>query len=134
MRATWTEPDGIVVIDYNWYIGCRYCMAACPYRSRSFNWSDPQIPKEEINLETYYLGNRPKMRNVVEKCHFYILRVRQRKYPVCVEVCPVGARNFRNLLYPESEIRLAMETKRVFRLKEELHTEPLFFSFSMVKV
>jgi len=47
--ATWTEPDGIVVIDYDWCIGCRYCMAACPYGARHFNWAEPSIPKGDLN-------------------------------------------------------------------------------------
>ena len=58
--ATWTEPDGIVVIDYNWCIGCRYCMAACPYGARHFNWTEPEIPAEELNPNTHYLGNLPR--------------------------------------------------------------------------
>jgi len=129
VRATWTEPDGIVVMDYNWCIGCRYCMAACPYEGRNFNWADPKLSAEEMNPETHYLGNRPRMRGVVEKCHFCIQRSREGKYPSCVEACPVGARKFGNLLDPESEIRYVLENKRVFRLKEDLLTEPNFFYF-----
>jgi Fe-S-cluster-containing hydrogenase component 2 len=49
VEATWKEPDGIVVVDYNWCIGCRYCEAACPYHARRFNWTKPEIPAEEIN-------------------------------------------------------------------------------------
>ena len=47
-----TEPDGIVVIDYDWCIGCRCCMAACPYGARHFNWTEPSIPKDELNPAT----------------------------------------------------------------------------------
>src|SRR5665647_3373001 len=61
-KATWQEPDGIVVIDYNWCIGCRYCMAACPYGARHFNWGEPNVPVEELNTEVHYLGNRPRMK------------------------------------------------------------------------
>lgn len=129
VKATWKEPDGIVVVDYDWCIGCRTCMAACPYRARKFNWKKPVIPKEEFNPKTHYLGNRPRMRGVVEKCTFCIQRTREGRYPACVEVCPVGARKFGNLLDPESEIRYVIEHFRVFRLKEELNTEPKFYYF-----
>ena len=130
-KATWKEPDGIVVVDYNWCIGCRFCMAACPYGARHFNWAAPQIPTEEINPNTHYLGNRPRYKGVVEKCTFCIQRTRANpgKYTACVEVCPVGARKFGNLLDPESEIRYCIENKRVFRLKEDLKTNPKFFYF-----
>ena len=46
-KATWQESDGIVVVDYNWCIGCRYCMAACPYGARHFNWGEPSIAHED---------------------------------------------------------------------------------------
>lgn len=127
--ATWQEPDGIVVIDYDKCIGCRCCMAACPYGARRFNWGEPNLPKEEYNPNQHYLGNRPRPRGVVEKCTFCIQRVREGRYPACVEICPVGARKFGNLLDPESEIRQIMERKRVFVLKAELHTEPRFYYF-----
>ncbi|MCL4475549.1 MAG: 4Fe-4S dicluster domain-containing protein [Nitrospirae bacterium] len=128
-QATWKEPDGIVVIDYNWCIGCRYCMAACPYGARRFNWSAPNRKPEEINPKTHYLGNRPRYKGVVEKCTFCIQRTRNGRYPACVEACPVGARKFGNLLDPNSEIRYAIENKRVFRLKEDLNTSPKFYYF-----
>jgi Fe-S-cluster-containing dehydrogenase component len=127
--ATWMEPDGIVVIDYDWCIGCRCCMAACPYGARHFNWAEPSIPAGELNPATHYLGNRPRPKGVVEKCTFCIQRVRKGRYPACVEVCPVGARKFGNLLDKDSEIRYIIENKRVLVLKEELNTLPKFFYF-----
>ena len=127
--ATWQEPDGIVVIDYDWCIGCRCCMSACPYGARHFNWGEPEIPAEELNTATHYLGNRPRTKGVVEKCTFCIQRVRHGRYPACVEVCPVGARKFGNLLDPSSEVRYILEHKRVFVLKNELNTRPKFFYF-----
>ncbi|MCE5194010.1 MAG: 4Fe-4S dicluster domain-containing protein [Nitrospiraceae bacterium] len=127
--ATWKEKDGIVVVDYNWCIGCRYCMAACPYGARHFNWAKPNIPVEELNANTHYLGNRPRYKGVVEKCTFCIQRSRNGRYPACVEACPVGARKFGNLLDPNSEIRYCIENYRVFRLKEELNTKPQFYYF-----
>jgi molybdopterin-containing oxidoreductase family iron-sulfur binding subunit len=127
--ATWKEPDGIVVVDYDWCVGCRCCMAACPYGARRFNWAEPELPASEMNADTHLLGNRPRPKGVVEKCTFCIQRVRNGRYPACVEVCPAGARKFGNLLDPQSEIRQVMETKRVFILKEELGTAPQFYYF-----
>ena len=127
--ATWMEPDGIVVIDYEWCIGCRCCMSACPYGARHFNWAEPGIPAAELNPATHYLGNRPRPKGVVEKCTFCIQRVRKGRYPACVEVCPAGARKFGNLLDKDSEIRYIIENKRVLVLKQELNTLPKFFYF-----
>ena len=127
--ATWQERDGIVVIDYDWCIGCRYCMAACPYGARHFNWGEPDLPPEDLNPNLHILGNRPRPRGVVEKCTFCIQRVRAGRYPACVEICPVGARKFGNLLDPESEISRILREKRVFVLKSELKTDPKFFYF-----
>jgi molybdopterin-containing oxidoreductase family iron-sulfur binding subunit len=127
--ATWEEPDGIVVIDYDWCIGCRYCIAACPYGARHFNWTEPTIPADELNTDTHLLGNRPRPKGVVEKCTFCIQRVRKGRYPACVEACPVGARKFGNMLDPNSEIRYLLENKRTFVLKAELMTKPKFFYF-----
>ena len=129
-NATWKEADGIVVIDYDWCIGCRYCMTACPYSARHFNWTTPQIPADEINPNTNYLGNRPRPRGVVEKCHFCTQRTRHGRQPACMEACPTGARVFGNLLDPHSEIRYILEHKTVFRLKEELGTEPKFWYYT----
>ncbi len=134
VQATWKENDGIVVVDYNWCIGCRYCMAACPYGARRFNWKKPGLPAGEMNPDTHYLGNRPRPVGVVEKCIFCMQRTREMegRYPACVEVCPVGARKFGNLLDPDSEIRYVIENKRVFILKEELNTQPKFYYFYSV--
>lgn len=129
VQATWKEPDGMVVIDYDWCIGCRYCMAACPYGARRFNWGTPSVPAGELNPHTHVLGNRPRPKGVVEKCTFCIQRVRQGRYPACVEICPVGARKFGDLRDPTSEIRYVIERKRVLVLKEELNTQPRFFYF-----
>ncbi|MEA1888664.1 MAG: 4Fe-4S dicluster domain-containing protein [Pseudomonadota bacterium] len=129
VEATWTEPDGIVVVDYDWCIGCRYCMAACPYQARHFNWGHPKLPPEEITTETHYLGNRPRPRGVVEKCHFCVQRTREGQQPACQEACPTGARVFGNLLDPNSEIRYVLEHSAVFRLKEDLGTEPKFWYY-----
>jgi Fe-S-cluster-containing dehydrogenase component len=128
-KATWQEPDGIVVIDYDWCIGCRYCMAACPYGARHFNWARPHLTPDQVNPNMHVLGNRPRPAGVVEKCTFCIHRVRAGRYPACLEACPVGARKFGNLLDPDSEIRYVLKHKRVFILKESLNTKPRFFYY-----
>lgn len=128
-KATWKEPDGIVVVDYDWCIGCRYCQAACPYYGRRFNWGKAEIPKDEITTSQHYLGNRLRPKGKMEKCTFCIQRTRKGRLPACVEACPTGARVFGNLLDPDSEIRYVLKHKKVFRMKEELGTDPKFWYF-----
>ncbi|MBK7150637.1 MAG: 4Fe-4S dicluster domain-containing protein [Sandaracinaceae bacterium] len=129
VEATWQEADGIVVVDYNWCIGCRYCEAACPYHARRFNWTAPEIPAEEINPDQGLLSNRIRPQGVVEKCTFCLHRTRDGRLPACLEACPTGARVFGNMLDPDSEIRWILDNKRVFVLKEELGTRPRFYYF-----
>ena len=129
IEATWKEPDGIVVVDYNWCIGCRYCEAACPYHARRFNWHKPEISAEEINPDQAYLSNRVRPQGVMEKCTFCLHRTRKGRLPACLEACPTGARVFGNMLDPNSEIRWVLENKRTFVLKEDLGTRPRFFYF-----
>ncbi|MBF0154672.1 MAG: 4Fe-4S dicluster domain-containing protein [Magnetococcales bacterium] len=132
VQATWKEPDGMVVIDYDWCIGCRYCATACPYWARRFNWRKPSLAGEGINPDTHYLGNRPRPAGVMEKCTFCIQRTRLGQLPACQEACPTGARIFGNLLDPDGELRYILEHKSIFRLKEELGTEPRFWYFTDV--
>jgi molybdopterin-containing oxidoreductase family iron-sulfur binding subunit len=127
--ATWKEPDGIVVVDYDWCIGCRYCIAACPYYGRRFNWNEPQVPLQEMTKKQHYLGNRMRAKGQVEKCTFCVQRSRDGRLPACVEACPTGARVFGNLLDPKSEIRYVLKNKKVFRLKEDLGTDPKYWYF-----
>ena len=130
VHATWQEKDGITVIDYDWCIGCRYCEAACPYWARRFNFTQPSIPAERLNLDMAYLGNRPRRQGVMEKCHFCVQRTRVGRYPACLEVCPAGASKFGNVLDPNSEVAYILKNKRVFiQLKEELGTSPRFFYY-----
>jgi molybdopterin-containing oxidoreductase family iron-sulfur binding subunit len=129
VEATWKEKDGIVVVDYNWCIGCRYCEAACPYHARRFNWTKPEVPAAEINPQQGYLSNRLRPQGVMEKCTFCLHRTREGRLPACLEACPTGARVFGNLLDPDSEIRWVLANKRVFVLKEELGTRPSFYYF-----
>jgi Fe-S-cluster-containing dehydrogenase component len=129
VNATWRERDGIVVIDYDWCIGCRYCQAACPYGARHFNFAEPELRPIQINPDQGYLSNRVRPAGVIEKCHFCLHRVRRGQLPACQEACPVGARKFGNMLDPDSEVRRIFETKRVYLLKEELGTDPRFFYY-----
>ncbi|MBF0625298.1 MAG: 4Fe-4S dicluster domain-containing protein [Magnetococcales bacterium] len=130
VAATWREPDGIVVIDYDWCIGCRYCATACPYGARHFNWGAPRLSPSDLTRQTHYLGNQPREAGVMEKCTFCLQRTRRGLLPACLEACPTGARIFGNLLDPESEIRQVLARRPVFRLKEEQGTEPRFWFFT----
>ncbi len=129
VEATWQEPDGITVIDYDWCIGCRYCEAACPYWARRFNYAEPTLPPEDVNPDMAYLSNRPREKGVMEKCTFCLHRTREGRLPACLEVCPVGARKFGNVLDPESEVAQILRNKRVFILKAEVGTMPRFFYY-----
>lgn len=120
VKATWREPDGIVVIDYKKCIACRNCMITCPYFARHFNWIEPHVPENEINPKVPLEDKA----GVVEKCTFCIQRTRNGHTTRCTEVCPVGARKFGDLNDPESEVSEILRTRRSFRLKEELGTEP----------
>ena len=128
-KATWKEPDGIVVVDYDWCIGCRYCMAACPYGARKFNWAHPTVPRADLNLGMHYLGNRLRKYGVVEKCTFCVQRTRAGHDPACVTVCPVGARKFGDVNDPTSEVNYIVERVRTLQLREELGTEPRFYYY-----
>ena len=129
IEATWQEKDGLVVIDYDWCIGCRYCEAACPYWARRFNFAAPKLEAEDLNPDMSYLSNRPRKQGVMEKCTFCAHRTREGRYPACLEVCPVGARKFGNILDPESEVSHILRNKHVFVLKQEVGTMPRFFYF-----
>ncbi len=129
VKATWTEPDGITVIDYDWCIGCRYCVAACPYWARRFNFAEPQIPKGELNPDIAYLSNRPRSKGVTEKCTFCLQRTRVGRLPACLEVCPTGSRKFGNVLDPDSEVAYILRHKRVYIFKESVGTIPRFFYY-----
>ena len=128
--ATWAEKDGIVVIDYDWCIGCRYCMAACPYGARHFNWDDAHHSRRARSIPTPTTSATGRGPRAWSRSAPSASSARATgRYPACVEVCPVGARKFGNLLDPESEIRYIIEHKRVLVLKEELNTVPRFFYF-----
>ncbi len=135
VKATYHREDGLVVMDYDRCIGCRYCEVACPYDARVFNWQarpegNPFIPTWGIAE----VDRRP--RGVVEKCTFCIHRidaglkkglvpgVDRDATPACVNICPVGARTFGNLNDPNSPVSQLLAQTATIRLREELGTEP----------
>ena len=122
-QATWKrKSDGIVMMDWHRCIGCRYCMAACPYGSRSFNWVDPRPYIQHLNPD---FPTRTK--GVVEKCDFCAERLAVGKMPACVEACPEKALVFGDLADPNSEIRQFLRGNPTHRRKPELGTRPDIF-------
>ncbi|MBT3311029.1 MAG: 4Fe-4S dicluster domain-containing protein [Desulfobacterales bacterium] len=121
-KATFKRPDGIVLMDFHRCIGCRFCMAACPYGSRSFNFIDPRtvLPKDrkEWNLEF-----PTRMKGVVEKCNFCAERLAVGKTPACVEASH-GALAFGDLEDPKSEVRKLLKSNYTIRRKPSLGTGP----------
>lgn len=133
--ASYTRDDGIVMMDYERCIGCRYCQLACPYGARSFNWDtfsgpNPTIPKwGEPDV-----ARRP--RGVVEKCTFCYQRIDRglaagltpgvdpEATPACVKACPMNARVFGDLTDPNSPPSKALKNSSSFRLLESLGTGP----------
>ena len=119
-QATWQRvEDGIVMMDWHRCIGCRYCVVACPYGSRSFNWRDPRPHIKEIQKEF-----PTRMRGVVEKCTFCDERLIRGLLPACVTACKHGALLFGDLEDPNSEVRTALGERFSIRRKPNLGTQP----------
>ncbi len=112
------ESDGIVLMDFHRCIGCRFCMAACPFGARSFNFRDPRPFIKETNKK---FPTRSK--GVVEKCNFCAERLAVGQLPACVEVSE-GKLTFGDLYDPESEVRELIRTHYTIRRKQVLGTEP----------
>lgn len=121
-KATWKRADGIVMMDWHRCIGCRYCVAGCPYGSRSFNWVNPRPYIKPLNPDfpTRSLG-------VVEKCNFCEERLAVGKLPACVEACREKALVFGNLGDPKSEARELLRTRFTIRRRPELGTDPRIY-------
>jgi len=117
-QATFKRADGIVAMDYHRCIGCRFCMAACPYGSRSFNFRDPRpfIKKTNPKFPT-------RMKGVVEKCNFCAERLAVGKMPNCVEAAN-GALTFGDLEDPGSGVRELLRSNYTIRRKPGLGTRP----------
>jgi Fe-S-cluster-containing dehydrogenase component len=114
------ESDGIVMMDFHRCIGCRFCMAACPFGARSFNFRDPRPFIAEANLNKEF---PTRMKGVVEKCNFCAERIAVGEKPACVEASK-SALVFGDLYDPESEVRQLIKTNYTIRRKQELGTEP----------
>ena len=102
VQATWKREDGIVIIDEHRCIGCKYCLASCPYNARYIN---PLIP-------------------IVQKCYFCHHRVQAGLEPACVEVCPGRARVFGDVNNPDEEITKLISRHPFQLLKPEMGTSP----------
>ncbi|MHC5074209.1 MAG: sulfate reduction electron transfer complex DsrMKJOP subunit DsrO [Planctomycetota bacterium] len=126
--ASYKASDGIVMVDWTKCIGCKYCIQACPYNARRFNWLTPEVPPDRINPA---VPMRPH--GVVEKCTFCVHRTRKGMTTRCVEACPNKARIFGNLNDPDSEISKIVSTKQTFTIKERLNTGPNIYYPTEVK-
>ncbi|NDJ34342.1 MAG: 4Fe-4S dicluster domain-containing protein [Chloroflexi bacterium] len=136
--ATYQRGDGLVVMDYDRCIGCRYCQVACPYDVRRFNWEpvDQDAPANDLQPQWGSAEVERRSRGVTEKCTFCIHRldrglehgltpgVDEAATPACVNICPVEARIFGDLNDPDSRVSQIIENTPTFRLAEELGTEP----------
>jgi molybdopterin-containing oxidoreductase family iron-sulfur binding subunit len=140
------EEGGIVSQIFPRCIGCRYCMAACPYHARYFNWHDPVWPEGMEKTLSPHTSVRP--RGVVEKCHFCHHRFMYAKdanrvagkdpldiedgqyTTACSDACTSGAIKFGDLENPDHEVYHLARSKYAFRLLERLHTEPQVYYIS----
>ena len=120
-KATFVQPEnGIVAMDFHRCIGCRFCMAACPYGARSFNWQDPRP-----FITTYNPDFPTRMRGVVEKCNFCGERLALGLEPACVEACQgSGAMVFGDLNDPDSEIRKVLDKEFTIQRNPAAGTRP----------
>lgn len=143
VNATNRTPEGIVTQIYSRCIGCRFCMVACPYNVKFFNWRRYASDGLEQNPD---VSVRPK--GVVEKCtfcHHRLQRARERAgtegremepreyVPACAEVCPTRAITFGDLADPRSELVRLTRSPRAFRFGEEMGTRPKVFYLRRVE-
>lgn len=130
--ATFKREDGIVLIDQERCIGCRYCIAACPYGSRYFNWAEPPHTTQEMAQPYSVEWNFPHRRGVVEKCIFCPELAREGKLPACAQACKMNAIYFgdqvedvvTNHAGETVSFTQLIREKGGFRFMEELGTEP----------
>ncbi|MDH3710158.1 MAG: 4Fe-4S dicluster domain-containing protein [Cyclobacteriaceae bacterium] len=129
--ATFKRADGLVLIDNQRCIGCKFCMAACPYSTRVFNWDEPDLSQEVKDLPYSPETSVPSQHGTVEKCDFCPDMVRKGKLPDCVTACPNGVFYFGDEI--EDAVTNGDETVRLsellrdragYRFMEDLGTKP----------
>jgi Fe-S-cluster-containing dehydrogenase component len=124
--ASYKRGDGIVLIDYDKCVGCKYCIEACPYGARCFNenrigyFGADLTPYEDMVYRKHQVG-------VAEKCTFCVHKIEKGEQPACVQACVGKARIFGDLDDPGSEISLVIKNKGAKQLKKELGTDPSIF-------
>jgi molybdopterin-containing oxidoreductase family iron-sulfur binding subunit len=121
-EATWKREDGIVMMDWHRCIGCRYCIAACPYDSRSFNFVEPR--PDVVNINPAF---PTRTRGVVEKCNFCEERLAEGLSAACAEACLEHALIFGDLNNPASAIRTALSSRYALQRLPELGTGPAVY-------
>ena len=131
VNATFKRDDGLVLIDNERCIGCKFCMAACPYSTRVFNWDEPEQPEEIQAMAHSPEQSLPSRVGTVEKCDFCPDMVRLGKLPDCVTACPNGVFYFGDenedvVTNGEDTVRLSalLRDGGAYRFQEELGTEP----------
>ena len=130
VAATFKNPEGLILIDQNRCIGCRLCMAACPYQARYFNYKDPP-PAPNVQGRPMPQFPVPQQKGTVGKCILCVHNLDVGKVPICVEACSMGALFVGDLnsdvaTNGRDAFRLSeyLEANDAFRLKEELNTSP----------
>ena len=126
--ATYRGDGGLVLVDDDICVGCRYCMMACPYEARSFNSTRPEeyyTGQGLTEFEQAGYGEHPK--SAIEKCNFCYPRLQEGKLPACVVTCPGSARVFGDLDNPSSEVARLVASGLPKPRLEEQGTEPSVF-------
>jgi len=134
--ATFKRQDGLVLIDNERCIGCRFCVAACPYSARIFNWTDPKDAEKYKDVKYNVELNVPQKLGTVTKCAFSADRLRENKLPYCVSACPNKVYYFGNANEDMVTNGTTLETVRLstllkdnsaYTLMPELGTKPSVF-------
>ncbi len=122
--ATYKRADGIVLVDHEKCMGCRYCVLACPYEARQSLGRIDNYYGTAARTPYEVLKQKDLDRGTTVKCDFCVARLEKGRLPACVETCPAQARYFGDLDDPESEVSRLIVVGRGTVLKEELGTKP----------